>query len=101
MKSISLNELKIKTLGKIGTPKRDKYEHELKIEILAEHIKQLRLERNLTQEELGVLVGVQRAQISKIENNTGNITLSTLLKIFTALNASIKYKIKKKEYELS
>ena len=101
MKSIGLKELKDKTLGKIGTPKRDKYEHDLKIEILAEHIKQLRLERNLTQEELGALVGVQRAQISKIENNTGNITLSTLLKIFSALNASIKYKIKKKEYELS
>ncbi|MBK8245504.1 MAG: helix-turn-helix transcriptional regulator [Saprospiraceae bacterium] len=101
MKTIGLSELKDKSLGKIGTHKRDKYEHDLKIEILAEHIKQLRIERNLTQEELGALVGVQRAQISKIENNTGNITLSTLLKIFSALNASIKYKIKKQEYELS
>ena len=30
MKTITLSELKDKTLGKVGTPKRDKYEQELK-----------------------------------------------------------------------
>jgi HTH-type transcriptional regulator / antitoxin HipB len=60
MKTISLSELKDKTLGKVGTPKRDQYEQELRVEILAEQIKQLRKERNLTQEQLGKLVGVQR-----------------------------------------
>lgn len=64
------------------------------MEILAEYLKHLRIECNLTREKPDALVGVQRAQISKIENNTGNITLSALLKIFSALNASIKYKIK-------
>ena len=29
MKTITLSELKDKTLGKVGTPKRDKYEQEL------------------------------------------------------------------------
>jgi len=60
MKTISLSELKDKTLGKVGTPKRDQYEQELRVEILAEQIKQLGKERNLTQEQLGKLVGVQR-----------------------------------------
>jgi HTH-type transcriptional regulator / antitoxin HipB len=101
MKSITLTELKDKTLGKTGTPKRDKYEQELKVEILAEQIKQLRIERNLTQEQLGELVGVQRAQISKLENNTGNVTLSTLLKIFDALKAKVTFEIEKEKFELA
>ncbi|MFZ1705863.1 MAG: helix-turn-helix transcriptional regulator [Saprospiraceae bacterium] len=101
MKSITLSELKDKTLGKVGTPKRDKYEQELKVELLAEQIKQLRIERNLTQEQLGELVGVQRAQISKMENNTGNVTISTLMKIFGALKAKVTFEIEKEQFELS
>ena len=101
MKSITLSELKDKTLGKVGTAKRDKYEQELRVEILAEQIKQLRIERNLTQEQLGELIGVQRAQISKLENNTGNVTISTLLKIFTALKAKVKFEIETEKVELT
>lgn len=101
MKSIKLSELKDKTLGKVGTPKRDKYEQELKVELLAEQIKQLRVERNLTQEQLGELVGVQRAQISKMENNTGNVTISTLMKIFGALKAKVTFEIEKEQFELT
>ncbi|MBK9256632.1 MAG: helix-turn-helix transcriptional regulator [Saprospiraceae bacterium] len=100
MKTITLSELKDKTLGKVGTPKRDKYEQELRVEILAEQIKQLRIERKLTQEQLGELVGVQRAQISKMENNTGNVTISTLLKIFGALKAKVTFEIEKENFEL-
>jgi HTH-type transcriptional regulator/antitoxin HipB len=101
MKSITLSELKDKTLGKVGTPKRDKYEQELKVELLAEQIKLLRKERNLTQEQLGELVGVQRAQISKLENNAGNVTISTLMKIFGALKAKVTFEIEKEKFELT
>ena len=100
MKSTSLSELKDKTLGKIGTPKRDKYEQELKVEILSEQIKQLRLKRNLTQEKLGELVGVQRAKISKLENNTGNVTIATMMKIFTALKAKVRFEIELEKFEI-
>jgi HTH-type transcriptional regulator/antitoxin HipB len=100
MKTTTLAELKDRTLGKIGTAKRDHYEQELRVEILAAQIKQLRKERNLTQEQLGVLVGVQRAQISKMENNTGNVTISTLLNIFDALRATVKFEIVKERLEL-
>ena len=101
MKSITLSELKDKTLGKVGTPKRDKYEQELKVELLAEQIKLLRKERNLTQEQLGVFVGVQRAQISKLENNAGNVTIATLMKIFAALKAKVTFEIEKEKFELT
>lgn len=101
MKSIKLSELKDKTLGKVGTSKRDRYEQELRVEILAEQIKKLRIKRNLTQEQLGELVGVQRAQISKLENNTGNVTISTLLKIFTALKVKVKFEIETEKFELT
>ncbi len=101
MKSITLSELKDKTLGKVGTTKRDTFEQELRVEILAEQIKQLRIQRNLTQEQLGELVGVQRAQISKMENNTGNVTISTLLKIFSALKAKVKFEIETEKFELT
>lgn len=97
MKSISLKELKDQHLGKLGTAKRDQYEYELRIEILAELIKQLRKERNLTQEQLGKLIGVQRAQISKLENNTKNVTIGTILKVFNALKAKVNFTIEKQD----
>ena len=95
MKTIKLNELKEKHLGKVGTPERDQYEQELRVEILAEQIKELRKERNLTQEELGKLIGVQRAQISKLENGMSNVTIGTVLKVFNALKAQINFSIVK------
>lgn len=95
MKTVTLSELKDKTLGKVGTPKRDKYEQELRVEILADQIKQLRIERNLTQDQLGELVGVQRAQISKLENGKSNITIGTLLKVMNALKAKVSFNVEK------
>jgi DNA-binding XRE family transcriptional regulator len=88
MKYTTLEELEDKYIGKIGTPHRDAYEESLREEIHAYHIgeaiKQARLKQELTQEELGARMGVQRAQISKIENGR-NLTLSTIAKAFKAL----------------
>ena len=50
-------------------------------------------ERNLTQEQLGELVGVQKAQISRLESNASNVTIDTLMKVFTALKAKVKLQI--------
>ena len=89
----TLDQLKDKHLGGIGTPERDKYEFDLKIEVLGEMIKSVRKERHLTQEQLGKLVGVQKSQISKLENNTRNVTIETILKVFNALKANLKFSI--------
>jgi len=96
MNGITLDELKEKNYGAIGTPKRDALEQEIKMEVLREEIKRLRKENNLTQAQLGDLIGVQRAHISKLENNAKNITIGTLMKIFNALDAQINFSVVRK-----
>ena len=96
-KMMTLDQIKDKHLGKVGTPDREPYEFDLKIEVLAEMIKAVRKERNMTQEELGKLIGVQKAQISKLERNTKNVTLDTILKVFEALQAKIKFSVQVNE----
>jgi len=95
MKLTTLNNLKDKHLGTIGTSKRDLYEQELKVELLAEEIKNLRLANDLTQDQLGELIGIQRAQISKLENGKSNVTIGTLLKVFDALKAKINFSVER------
>ena len=53
LKTYSLEEITDKHIGKPGTPKREAFENELRLDLLGEAIRQARLERNLTQEELG------------------------------------------------
>lgn len=89
----TLDQAKDKHLGKIGSEKRDKYEHELRMDILGEMIKQTRKERQLTQTELGDLIGVQKSQISRIERNAKNVTLETILKVFSALKAKVNFNV--------
>ncbi|MRN16639.1 XRE family transcriptional regulator [Riemerella anatipestifer] len=89
----TLDQIKNEFIGEIGTEKRTQYEQELQVELLGEMIRTVRLERNLTQEELGKLVGVQRAQISKLENNTKNVTMETILKVFGALKAKVNFNV--------
>ena len=65
LKTISLEEITDRHIGKKGTSKRDAFEQELRLDLIGEAIRKARKERNLTQEELGELVGVKKAQISK------------------------------------
>ena len=93
MKSYSLDEMKDKYLGKIGSSERDEYEYELRMDVLGRMIKTARQERNLTQEQLGELVGVQKAQISKLESSANSATIDTILKVFKALKADIHFNV--------
>jgi DNA-binding XRE family transcriptional regulator len=93
LKTVSLDQITDKLIGEKGTPKRDAFENELRLDLIGEAIKQARIERNLTQEELGKLVGVQRAQISKIENSLTDARFETIIKVFKALNAKISFNI--------
>lgn len=93
-KTYSLSEMKDKHIGLIGTSERDEYEYELRMEVLGKMIKTTRRERNLTQEELGKLVGVQKAQISKLESSTNSATIDTILKVFTAMKAEINFNVR-------
>jgi HTH-type transcriptional regulator / antitoxin HipB len=94
IKSYSLSEMKDKYIGKTGTAEREEYEYELRMDVLGRMIKTARQERNLTQEQLGELVGVQKSQISKLESSTNSATIDTILKVFKALKAEINFNVK-------
>lgn len=81
-------------ISKVGTKKREEYEYDLNMEVLSYMIKKARQERNLTQEQLGELVGVQKAQISKLESSANSATIDTILKVFKALKAEINFNVK-------
>jgi DNA-binding XRE family transcriptional regulator len=93
MKTYTLKQVQDKLIGKVGTPARDKFEYDLQMELIGNAIKQTRKERKLTQEELGRLIGVQKSQISRLESNPGNVTIDTLIRIFNALQATIKLQV--------
>jgi DNA-binding XRE family transcriptional regulator len=93
IKTYTLEDLTDKYIGKKGTEKRDQFEFELKLDILGDMIKKARKDQNLTQEQLGQLIGVQKAQISKIENNAKDVRFSTVLRVFEALKAKVKMRV--------
>ena len=73
-------------IGVKGTPRRDKLENDREAYLIGKAIKETRQKQQLTQKQLGELVGVQEAQISKIESGK-SITYSTIVKVFKALGA--------------
>ena len=93
MQTYGLDEITDKYIGKKDTSGREEFENELRLDLLGEAIKQARKERKLTQEQLGKLVGVQKAQISKIENHLTDARFDTILKVFKALDAKINFKV--------
>ena len=90
MKTFTLDEVTDKIVGKIGTENRDKFEYDLQMDLIGNAIKETRKERKLTQEDLGKLIGVQKAQISRLENNASNATIDTLMRVISALKATVK-----------
>jgi len=93
MKSYKLSEAEDLLIGIKGTPERDEYEFELKTELIGDMIKKVRKSRKLTQEQLGELVGVKKAQISRLENNTKNVTVETIIRIFNAMKADVNFNV--------
>ncbi len=93
-KTYSLAEMKDKYIGKVGTQERENFEYELRMDVLGKMIKAARQERKLTQEQLGRLVGVQKAQISKLESSANSATIDTIIRVFKALKAEINFNVK-------
>lgn len=94
IKTYSLTEMKDQYIGQLGSVDREEYEYELRMDILGKMIKSARQERKLTQEELGKLVGVQKAQISKLESSANSASIDTVLKVFKALKAEINFNVR-------
>ena len=77
----TLDQLKSKYYGEIGTPERDRLENELEALRIGYKIKTAREALNLTQEQLAERVDKKRPFISKIENDGENIALRTLFDV--------------------
>lgn len=96
MEYTTIEELEDKYLGTVGTPRRDAFEAAVKEEIRAYHIgeaiKQARKEKNMTQEELGELMGVKKAQISRIESGHA-FNLSTVARAFKAMGLHVNLEV--------
>lgn len=69
--------------GKRGTETREKYEQGFEAFKLGVMIQELRKEQGLTQEQLAEKCGTTKSYISRIENNSSDIRLSTLMRIIS------------------
>ena len=70
-----------KKYGKRGTSNREKYEEEFEAFKIGVLIQEARKKQNMTQKQLALKVGTTKNYISRIENNTSDIRLSTLMRI--------------------
>ena len=61
--------------------------------IFGRNLKQKRLEKGMTQEQLAAKIGTKKSYISRIENGHTDIQLSTLFKIFQGLGRKISFTI--------
>ena len=72
-----------KKYGKRGAAKREQWEQEFEAFKLGVLIEEARKKRNMTQEQLAIKCGTNKAYISRIENDASDIRLSTLIKIIS------------------
>ena len=91
MKTVTHEEVLNRFIGESGTENRIRFENELKTEILANQFKELRKKKHLTQSQLAEKLGMEKGQISKIENGKFNLTLVTINKIASALGAKVNF----------
>lgn len=92
MKYYTEGEALDKLLGEKGTPLRNQYEADMNAFLIDEAIKKARQSKNLTQEELGAMIGVKKSQVSRIEKGS-NITFATMAKIFRAMGISASFEM--------
>jgi HTH-type transcriptional regulator / antitoxin HipB len=93
IKTVSHEEVLNRFVGEPDTKNRVRFENELKAEILAHQFKELRKKKHLTQSQLAEKLGMGKGQISKIENGKFNLTIATINKIVSALDAKVSFNL--------
>lgn len=81
MKTKTLDQIKTKYYGEIGTPERDRIERDLDALRIGLKIRTAREQKEMTQAQLADRIDKKRTFISKVENDGGDITLKTLFDI--------------------
>ncbi|MDE5584722.1 MAG: helix-turn-helix domain-containing protein [Muribaculaceae bacterium] len=92
MKTYTQEEMLDRTLGMKGTPERDEYDAKVDDYLIGLAIRRAREAQNLTQQQLGERIGVQRSRICSIERGS-NLRLSTIRRVFSALGIEVKLDI--------
>ncbi len=80
-KITSLDQILDKKYGKKGRPKREQWEQQFESFRLGVLLEEARTKLGMTQEQLADKCGTNKSYISRIENNSSDIRLSTLMKI--------------------
>ena len=93
----SFEELLDEDYGPVGTPERDEFERSVDEPVQAyrvgEAIRQAREAQKLTQAELGERMGVQRAQVCRIESGK-SITFASMMRAFKAMGIQVALDMK-------
>lgn len=84
MKTYTFEESLNHALGQKGEPLRDEYENEMKSFLMGDTIRKARQAKELTQEQLGELMGVKRSQVCRIEKGQ-NLSFNTIARAFKAM----------------
>jgi len=77
----TLDQILDEKYGTKGQPKREQWEQQFEAFKLGVLLEQARTKLGMTQEELADKCGTNKSYISRIENNSSDIRLSTLMKI--------------------
>ena len=87
-------DIKDEVYGKKGTPRRDKLDREFRSLRIGLMLREAREKKQLTQDQLGLIIDKKRSYISRIENDASNMTLKTLYDIVEhGLGGKIKIQI--------
>ena len=87
----TLDQILDEKYGMRGAVKREIWEQEFETFRLGVLLEEARLKLGMTQEELAEKCGTNKSYISRIENNSSDIRLSTLMKIIqTGLGGHLK-----------
>ena len=91
---ISFDEVIEERYGPVGSPARDKFERDAEAFIIGALVKEARLSKGMTQQELAEKCGTTKAYISKVENNLKDVRLSTLQNIVeNGLNGHLRLSV--------
>ena len=96
MKLYSFEEMLDEEYGPVGTLERDEFERNVDESVhaykLGEAIKQARVSKNLTQEQLGEKLGIRKSQISRLERGR-SISLSSMTRVFKAMGIPLTLEV--------
>ncbi len=94
MKTKSWSAIKDDVYGEKGTDRRDELERDFESFKIGLLLRQAREEKHLTQTELADKIDKKRTYISRVENNSSNLTLKTLFDIVEkGLGGKVKIQI--------